>query len=132
MNTLREKTRNSPEWRDTYYHKLLGLKAAQRVERILPLFEKERPHDKRPHHAVEAVRAWSEGKRRLSMSEVRTLSLAAHAAAKDARTELTKCVAHAAGQAIGTWHVPTHALGAFEYAGRASILKRLRTGQCPE
>jgi hypothetical protein len=124
MNTLPAKPKNSREWRDTYYHKLLGSKAAKRVERILPLFEKERPHDKRPHQAIEALRAWSEGTRKLSMSEVRKLSLSAHAAAKEAATDLAKCVAHAAGQAIGTWHVPTHALGAFEYAGRAFIIKQ--------
>ena len=125
MNTLPAKPATSREWRDTYYHKLLGLKAAQRVETILPLFEKERPNDKRPHKALEALRAWSEGRRTLSMSEVRKLSLSSHAAAKDATTDLAKCVAHAAGQAVGTWHVPTHALGAFEYAGRAFTINRL-------
>jgi hypothetical protein len=121
---LPEKPKNSREWRDSYYHKLLGLKAAVRVERMLPLFEKERPNDKRPHKAIEATKAWAEGRRKLSMSEVRKLSLASHAAAKEATTDVAKCVAHAAGQAIGTWHAPPHALGAFEYAGRASILRR--------
>jgi hypothetical protein len=121
---LPEKPKNSREWRDTYYHKLLGLKAALRVERLLPLFEKERPNDKRPHKALEAIKAWAEGRRKLSMSEVRKLSLSSHAAAKEATTDMAKCVGHAAGQAIGTWHAPAHALGAFEYAGRASILQR--------
>ncbi len=124
MNTLPARPKNSRDWRDTYYHRLLGLKAAKRVERILPLFEKDRPNDKRPHKAIEALMAWSEGRRTLSMSEVRELSLSSHAAAKDATGDVAKCVAHAAGQAIGTWHVPTHALGAFEYAGRASAIKR--------
>ena len=124
MNTPLVKPKNSREWRDTYYHRLLGLKAAKRVETVLPLFEKERPDDKRPRRAIEALRAWSEGRRKLSMSEVRKLSLSSHAAAKEAATEKAKCVAHAAGQAIGTWHAPAHALGAFEYAGRAFILKR--------
>ena len=121
---LPEKPQNSREWRDSYYHKLFGLKAAVRVESILPLFEKERPNDRRPHQAVEAVKAWAKGKRKLSMSEVRKLSLSSHAAAKEATTDMAKCVAHAAGQAIATWHAPAHALGAFEYAGRAAILRR--------
>jgi hypothetical protein len=128
MKTLLVKPKNSREWRDTYYHKLFGLKAAKRVESVLPLFEKERPHDKRPRQAIAALRAWAEGRRKLSMSEVRKLSLSSHAAAKDATTEMAKCVAHAAGQAIGTWHAPPHALGAFEYAGRAFILKRRGAG----
>jgi len=121
---LPEKPKNSREWRDTYYHKILGLKAAKHVERLLPSFEKERPNDKRPRQAIMAIKAWAEGRRKLSMSEVRKLSLSSHAAAKEATTDLAKCVAHAAGQAIGTWHAPAHALGAFEYAGRAFILRR--------
>lgn len=123
---LPPKPKNSREWRDTYYHKLLGLKAAMRVARMLPLFEQERPNDKRPHKAIEAIKAWAEGKRKLSMPEVRKLSLSSHAAAKEVKTNAAKYVAQAAGQAIGTWHAPAHALGAFEYAGRASILQRLK------
>ena len=90
--------------------------------RLLPIFEKERPEDDRPRQAVEAIQAWAQGKRQLGMAEVRKLSLAAHAAAKEARSDAAKAVAHAAGQAIGTWHVPTHALGAFGYAGRARAM----------
>jgi hypothetical protein len=124
LNALPVKPKSSREWRDSYYHRLLGLKAAKRVESILSIFEKERPNDKRPRKAIDALRAWSEGTRVLRMSEVRKLSLGSHAAAKASATEIAKCVAHAAGQAIATWHVPTHALGAFEYAGRAFAMKR--------
>lgn len=115
------KPKNSSEWRDSYYHRQLGLKAANEVERLLPLFEKELPTDTRPREAVEAIKAWSQGRRKLGMAEVRALSLAAHAAAKVAKSDAAKAVAHAAGQAVGTWHVPTHALGAFGYAGRARV-----------
>ena len=116
--SLPKKPKNSSEWRDSYYHKLFGLKAAHEVLRILPLFELELPNDKRPRQAVEAIEDWSLGKRTLSMAEVRRLSLAAHAAAKVAKSDVAKAVAHAAGQAIGTWHAPAHALGAFSYTGR--------------
>jgi hypothetical protein len=126
---LPPKPKSSREWRDTYYHKLLGLKAAKRVESILPLFEKERPNDERPRKAIEAIQEWAEGTRKLDMSEVRKLSLGSHAAAKLCTTEIAKCVAHAAGQAIGTWHAPAHALGAFEYAGRASAMRRRGTAR---
>lgn len=118
------KPKDSKLWRDSYYHKLLGLKAAKRVEVVLSIFEKERPKDDRPRKAIEAIRAWSEGKRKLGMAEVRKLSLSAHAAARDVKSEAAKSVAHAAGQAVATWHVPTHALGAFEYAGRAFVANK--------
>ena len=123
---MKNKPKSSSEWRDSYYHQLLGFKAAKRVERILHIFEKERPDDDRPRKAVDAIKEWSEGKRKLGMAEVRRLSLSAHAAARDVESEPAKFVAHAAGQAVGTWHVPTHALGAFEYAGRAFIANKKR------
>jgi len=115
------KPNDSKLWRDSYYHKLFGFKAALEVERVLKFFEKERPDDKRPHDAIKAIKAWAEDKRVLGMKEVRKLSLDAHAAARDAKSNEAKYAAHAAGQAVGTWHVPTHALGAFSYAGKASI-----------
>ena len=118
MNKLSGKPKDSREWRDSYFHKLHGFEAANEVARILHLFENELPDDKRPRQAVDAIRDWSKGKRKLGMAEVRKLSLAAHAAAKIAKSTVAKAVAHAAGQAIGTWHVPTHALGAFWYAGK--------------
>jgi len=123
------KPKNSGEWRDTYYHRMLGLKAAEEVERILPLFEKEIPNDKRPRLAIEALRAWAQGKQALGMAEVRKLSLGSHAAAKESKSEIAKAVAHAAGQAIGTWHVPTHALGAFGYAGRVRAMSKFHIGE---
>ena len=99
------KPKDSKMWRDSYYHKLFGLKAAQEAGMVLRYFEEERPADKRPREAIEAIREWAEGTRTLGMKAVRKLSLAAHAA----------------GQAVGTWHAPAHALGAFGYAGRARM-----------
>jgi hypothetical protein len=118
------KTKDSKFWRDSYYHRLFGLKAANEVERLLPIFEKENPTDRRPHDAIEAIKAWAQGERILGMAEVRRLSLGSHAAAREAKSEAAKYVAHAAGQAVGTWHVPTHALGAFGYAGRARVASK--------
>jgi len=129
MDKLSNKPKDSSEWRDTYYHKLFGLKAANEVARVLHLFESELPNDKRPREAMDAIRDWALGKRRLGMAEVRKLSLAAHAAAKSAKSDVANAVAHAAGQAIGTWHAPAHALGAFSYAGkvRGLLLKGKKT-----
>lgn len=120
MNTT-AKPKDSKLWRDSYYHKLFGLKAAKEAERVLSIFEKERPNDNRPRHAIEAIKAWAQGKRVLGIKKVRKLSLDSHAAAREVKSDAAKFAAHAAGQAIATWHVPTHALGAFGYAGRATI-----------
>lgn len=51
------------------------------------------------------------------MAVIRGASLAAHAAAKAVKKEDTVAnfAAHAAGQAVGTAHVPTHALGPVLY-----------------
>ena len=118
------KPKDSRAWRDSYYHRLFGLKAAKEAGRVLKYFEQERPQDRRPREAIEAIREWAEGKRTLGMKEVRTLSLAAHAAARDVKSDAAKFAAHAAGQAVGSWHAPAHALGAFGYAGRAAIAGR--------
>ena len=118
------KLKDSKLWRDSYYHKLFGYKAAKEAEKVLKFFEKECPNDKRPRNAIEAIKAWSEDKRTLRMKEVRKLSLDAHAAARDAKSDVAKFAAHAAGQAVATWHVPTHALGAFGYTGRAVIANK--------
>jgi hypothetical protein len=115
------KPNDSKLWRDSYYHKLFGFKAAVEAERVLKFFEKERPDDMRPRDAVKAIKEWAEDKRVLGMKEVRKLSIDAHAAARDVKSNEAKYAAHAAGQAVGTWHVPTHALVAFSYAGKAII-----------
>ena len=118
------KPNDSKLWRDSYYHKLFGLKAALEAERVLKFFEKERPTDERPRDAIKAIKEWAEDKRVLRMNEVRKLSLDAHAAARDVKSQEAKYAAHAAGQAVATWHVPTHALGAFGYAGKAIIANK--------
>jgi hypothetical protein len=115
------KPKDSKLWRDSYYHKLFGLKAALEAERVLKYFEKERPGDERPRNAIKAIKAWAEDSCVLRMDEVRKLSLDAHAAAREVKSPEAKFAAHAAGQAVGTWHVPTHALAAFSYAGKAMI-----------
>ncbi len=125
---MKEKTKTpskeSALWRDSYYHKLFGLKAAEEVMCLLPLFEKENPNDNRPRIAIEVLLAWATGEHTLGMAEVRKLSLDAHAAAREAKSDTARFVARAAGQAVATWHVPTHALAAFGYAGRARVASK--------
>ena len=107
--------------RNSRNHRRFALLAAREAERVLPLFETERPKDNRPRQAIEAIRAWAKGDRELGMAEVRRLSLAAHAAAREAKSDAARFAARAAGQAVATWHVPTHAMGAPMYACKAII-----------
>ena len=93
--------------------------AAYCAERVLPLFESVYPEDDRPRRAIEACRAWAEtGVFR--MVDIRGASLAAHAAARDAKKgSAAQFAARAAGQAVATAHVPQHAYGAAYYALKA-------------
>ncbi|RYG24894.1 hypothetical protein EON82_09080 [bacterium] len=115
--------------RGSRYHYRFAEIAAREAGRVLPLFEKEHPDDNRPRLAVEAIRDWSRGQRDLGMAEVRRLSLDAHSAAREARTDSARFAARAAGQAVATWHVPTHAMAVPIYvckAEKASWESRVR------
>ncbi len=102
--------------------KILAFWAADCAERVLPYFENECPKDDRPRKAVEACRAWARTGM-FSMAVIRGASLSSHAAARDAKGNDAACyAAHAAGQAVATAHVPTHALGSSIYAIRAVAL----------
>ncbi len=110
--------------RSSRYHRTFALMAAREAERVLPIFEKERPDDDRPRKAIEAIRAWAQGKRQLGMAEVRKLSLDSHAAARVAESDAARFAARAAGHAVATWHVPTHAMGAPIYACKAVVASK--------
>ena len=97
----------------------LAIFAADCAERVLPFFEKAYPKNGRPRKAIEACRIWIRtGVFR--MSDIRGTSLAAHAAAREAKENNAACfAARAAGQAVATAHVPQHAFGAAYYALKA-------------
>jgi hypothetical protein len=98
-------------------HRALGLWAADCAEHLLPSFEDKYPEDPRPRDAISTLRAWVQtGEFRMVV--IRGASLAAHAAAKAVKKEelAARFAAHAASQAVGTAHVPTHALGPVLYS----------------
>ena len=97
--------------------KALGLWAAECAEHLLPYFEEKYPEDTRPQDAIKTLWEWVHtGK--FSMPVIRGASLAAHAAAKKVhkKDKAAKFAAHAAGQAVATAHVPTHAMGPVLYS----------------
>ncbi|HLO15031.1 MAG TPA: hypothetical protein VK206_09385 [Anaerolineales bacterium] len=100
---------------------LLATWAADCAERVLPFFEKAYPKDDRPRKAIEACRTWVRtGVFR--MADIRGASLAAHAAAREAKENEAACLAaRAAGQAVATAHVPQHAYGGAYYALKAIV-----------
>jgi hypothetical protein len=98
---------------------LMATWAADCAERVLPLFEKAYPHDDRPRKAIETCRTWVHTGV-FKMAEIRGVSLAAHAAARQAKENNAACfAARAAGQAVATAHVPQHAFGGAYYALKA-------------
>jgi hypothetical protein len=103
----------------TQDQRLMATWAADCAERVLPFFEKAYPGDDRPRRALEACRAWVlTGV--FHMAEIRGASLAAHAAAREAKENKAACfAARAAGQAAATAHVPQHAYGGAYYALKA-------------
>lgn len=100
-------------------HRLMATWAVDCAERVLPIFEKVYPQDGRPRQALEACRTWVRTGV-FKMAEIRGASLAAHAAARDAKEHQAACfAARAAGQAVATAHVPQHAFGGAYYALKA-------------
>jgi hypothetical protein len=100
---------------DTDHH-LLALWAAACAEHVLGLFESPQPHDPRPRHAIEQVRAWVRGE--VTMTHSRAAGGHAMGAARDLRGP-ARHAAYAAGQAGAVAHVAAHELGAAAYAIKA-------------
>ena len=99
--------------------RLLAIWAADCAEHVLPFFEKAYPKDDRPRKAIETCRTWVRTGV-FKMSEIRGASLAAHAAAREAKENNAACFAgRAAGQGVATAHVLQHAFGSAYYALKA-------------
>lgn len=99
--------------------KSLAVWAIDCAERVLPYFKEIYPDDPRPRDALVTLQAWiTTGIFR--MADIRSGSLAAHAAAREiGEDNAARSAARAAGQALATAHVPTHSLGAAKYAQQA-------------
>jgi hypothetical protein len=100
-------------------HKILAAWAVDCAARVLPYFEEKFSADTRPRDALETLRTWI-NTGIFKMSVIRTASLSAHAAAREADEDSpARSAARAAGQAVATAHVPTHSMGAAAYALQA-------------
>ncbi|MFH1448038.1 MAG: putative immunity protein [Candidatus Micrarchaeota archaeon] len=99
--------------------KTLAIWAIDCVERVLPYFEEKYPKDHRPRNAITTLHTWIRtGVFR--MADIRKAALDSHAAAREVGEDnAARSAARAAGQAVATAHVPTHSIGAANYALQA-------------
>lgn len=97
-------------------HRLLALWAATCADHVLNLFERVRPLDQRPRHAIDLARGWVRGE--VTMSVARTGAGHANGAARDL-SGAARYAAYAAAQAANVAHVAAHELGAAAYAIKA-------------
>jgi hypothetical protein len=99
--------------------KTLAVWAIDCAERVMPYFEEKYPQDQRPRYAIETLQTWIDTGV-FQMAAIRKASLNAHAAAREVGEDTAaRSAARAAGQAVATAHVPSHALGAANYALQA-------------
>ena len=103
----------------------LGSWAADCAERALPVYEKHADSDSRPRAAIEGIRAFAGGGRRTA--QLRSLALAAYAAAREADDPAAAAAARAAGLAAASAYThpladvqqTKHILGPAAYAALA-------------
>lgn len=100
--------------------RLVAAWAADCAERVLWLFEAERPDDRRPRAAIERARAFARGE--LDIGEEIRRRFGDGSAARGLRSAAAAAAARAAGQAQAVCHMGAHALGAAAYAARAAGL----------
>ena len=108
--------------------RLLGRWTADCAERVLSLFEAKAPSDTRPREAIEGIRVFARGGKRTV--QLRSVALAALAAAREVGNPSATAAARAAGyaaasantKALANPHHAKHALGPAVYAALAREL----------
>ena len=100
-------------------HKTLAIWAIDCAERAMSYFEENYPEDHRPRQAMETLQTWiNSGVFRMAV--IRNASLTSHTAAREVGEDNSaRSAARAAGQAVATAHVPSHSIGAANYALQA-------------
>ncbi len=94
--------------------------AAICANRVLHLFEAERPEDSRPRDAIARAQAFARGD--LDAATGIRQRFGGGSAGSEARSPAAVAAARAAGQASAVCHMGAHALGAAAYAVKAAAL----------
>lgn len=110
----------SPQTLSEPDRRFLAAWAADCAERVLWVFEAERPDDGRPRAAIARTRAFARGESNTGV-EIRRRFVDG-GAAREAKSPAAAAAARAAGQAAAICHMGAHALGAAAYAVRAASL----------
>jgi hypothetical protein len=92
--------------------RVIGFWAAHCAERALPLFETKAPTDTRPREAIEGIRDFTRGGKRVA--KLRALALAALAAAREVDDPAATAAARSAGLAASSAY--THPLATLDNA----------------
>ena len=100
--------------------RLVAAWSADCAERVLSLFETERPDDERPRAAIARARAYSRGE--LDTADEIRRRFEGGGAWKAVKSPAAAAAARAAGQAAAFSHMCAHALGAAAYAAKAAGL----------
>jgi hypothetical protein len=87
------------------------------AERLLPLFQAERPDDDRPHQALAAAEAFLRGE--LDIDAVREKAFACHEAARQAQDPSAVAAARVCGQAVAVAHLAGHSRQVPRHTARA-------------
>lgn len=87
------------------------------VERLLPMFDADRPADGRLVAALGGAREFAIG--HIGVGPVRKLAFGCHAAAREATTIPATAVARACGQAVAVAHMAGHSRQIPTYTGKA-------------
>jgi hypothetical protein len=111
----------SPQTLSEDDRRLVAAWAADCAERVLWIFESDRPHDGRPRLAIARARAFARGELDVA-GEIRK-RFEGGGAFKDAKQPASAAAARSAGQAAAVSHMGAHALGAAAYAVRAACLE---------
>lgn len=110
--------------------RVIGGWSAESAERALPLFEACAATDSRPREAIAGIREFAGGGKRVA--RLRTLAVAAHAAAREVGDPAAAAAARAAGSAaasaythpLADVHQTKHVVGAAAYSALAIELDR--------
>ena len=110
-------------------HRVMVLWALELAAESVAELEEKYPDETRPREALEAARAWAEGKIKMRLAQRKILNCHAFTKELDSKVDIALC--HAVGQACAVVHTAGHAMGYPMYE-LSAIVYRLGVENCQE
>ena len=110
-------------------HRTMALWALDLAAESVAKLEEKYPDEPRPREALEAARAWAEGKIKMRLAQRKILDCHAFAKELDSKEDIALC--HAVGQTCAVVHTAGHAMGYPMYE-LSAIVYRLGIENCRE